>query len=162
MTIEGEKAAAFSAKTLNIPLPVEDLTARIVEQSRQLYSRQRTDIEKVIHEAATKAGQASQRPSNEPKPPARPKAQDQLKRAEAIEKTRPSADNLVKVVGTGLLKSMNSGGASETPAKKRRRRNRRKTAQPDTAAHNAVHKPSGQSTGHPQPQADQEHVIRLR
>jgi hypothetical protein len=58
---------------------------------------------------------------------------------------------------------MNSGGASETPAKKRRRRrNRRKTAQPDTAAHNAVHKPSGQSTGHPQPQADQEHVIRLR
>src|SRR3989344_1938145 len=58
MTIDGEKAPAFSAKTLNLPQPVDDLSPRIIELSRQRYAKAREDIEKVIHEAATKAGEA--------------------------------------------------------------------------------------------------------
>lgn len=50
MVINGEKAPAFSARTLNLPPPQTDLTANIIEHSRTLYSRSKSDIEQDINQ----------------------------------------------------------------------------------------------------------------
>jgi hypothetical protein len=55
MIINGEKTPGFSAKTLDIPRPVNDLTLRIIEHSRRRFARDRAaveaDIRKVIEAA---------------------------------------------------------------------------------------------------------------
>lgn len=48
MVINGEKAPAFSAKTLNLPPAQTDNTAQIIEWTREHYSRSREDIEQDI------------------------------------------------------------------------------------------------------------------
>ncbi len=48
MVINGEKAPAFSAKTLNLPPAQTDNTGRIIEHTRLTYSRSREDIEREI------------------------------------------------------------------------------------------------------------------
>ena len=45
MFINGEKAPAFSAKTLNLPTYQDDNTGRIIQWTREHYSRNRSDIE---------------------------------------------------------------------------------------------------------------------
>lgn len=50
MVINGEKAPAFSARTLNLPPPQDDNTGRIIQWTREHYSRSRDDIEKDIAE----------------------------------------------------------------------------------------------------------------
>jgi hypothetical protein len=154
MTIDGEKAAAFSAKTLNLPQPVEDLTPRIADLSRQRYTKPRADIEKVIHEAATKISQTkAEEIANQP--PARPRAQEQLNRIDGIDKTKKPLENIVKVVGTGLLKSLTGTTAEAQPSKKRRRRRRRSKSAPEKSSMSA-----GQST-HSE-KTEEEQIIRLR
>ena len=48
MVINGEKAPAFSARTLELPPPQIDNTGRIIENTRRNYSRNRADIEQEI------------------------------------------------------------------------------------------------------------------
>lgn len=48
MVINGEKAPAFSAKTLNLPPPQDDNTGRIIQYTREHFSRTREDIEQDI------------------------------------------------------------------------------------------------------------------
>lgn len=48
MVINGEKTPAFSAKTLNLPTPQTDNTGRIIEHTRNLYSRSREEVEAEI------------------------------------------------------------------------------------------------------------------
>jgi len=50
MVINGEKAPAFSAKTLNLPPAQDDNTGRIIQWTREYYSRSREDIERDIAE----------------------------------------------------------------------------------------------------------------
>ena len=50
MVINGEKAPAFSAKTLNLPGPQDDNTGRIIENTRANYSQSREAIEKSIND----------------------------------------------------------------------------------------------------------------
>lgn len=50
MVINGEKSPAFSAKTLNLPPAQTDNTGRIIQHTRDTYSRTRADIEKDIDE----------------------------------------------------------------------------------------------------------------
>jgi len=49
MVINGEKAPAFSASTLKLPSEQIDNTGRIIENSRRLYSRVRTEVEAEIN-----------------------------------------------------------------------------------------------------------------
>lgn len=49
MVISGEKAPAFSATTLKLPGEQIDNTGRIIENSRRLYSRSRSDVEAEIN-----------------------------------------------------------------------------------------------------------------
>ncbi|MCQ2570710.1 MAG: type IV secretory system conjugative DNA transfer family protein [Candidatus Saccharibacteria bacterium] len=51
MIINGEKSQAFSATTLSIPKPPNDLTPQIVRNSRMTYARPRADVEKEIRDA---------------------------------------------------------------------------------------------------------------
>lgn len=48
MVINGEKAPAFSAKTLNLPDPQDDNTGRIIQWTREHYSQPREVIEQSI------------------------------------------------------------------------------------------------------------------
>lgn len=48
MSIDGEKAAPFTATSLNAPKPLADYTADIIELSRQHYARDRVEVEKKI------------------------------------------------------------------------------------------------------------------
>lgn len=48
MIISGEKTNAFSATTLTLPKPNNDLSAKIIENTRRNYGRTRADIEKEI------------------------------------------------------------------------------------------------------------------
>ncbi|MBR3176773.1 type IV secretion system DNA-binding domain-containing protein [Candidatus Saccharibacteria bacterium] len=50
MIINGEKTQAFSATTLSIPKPPNDLTPQIVKHSRLSYARNRADVEREIKE----------------------------------------------------------------------------------------------------------------
>jgi hypothetical protein len=50
MVINGEKSPAFSAKTLNLPPAQDDNTGRIIQWTREYYSRSREDIERDIAE----------------------------------------------------------------------------------------------------------------
>lgn len=48
MVINGEKAPAFSAKTLNLPVAQDDNTGRIIQWTREHYSRPRAEVEAEI------------------------------------------------------------------------------------------------------------------
>jgi hypothetical protein len=48
MVIQGEKAPAFSARTLQLPPPQIDNTGRIIENTRRLYSRTKAEVEEEI------------------------------------------------------------------------------------------------------------------
>lgn len=58
MVINGEKAPAFSAKTLELPPAQNDNTAYIVENTRRRYSRTREDIQQEISNSVQPQGQA--------------------------------------------------------------------------------------------------------
>ncbi len=51
MVINGEKAPAFNARTLTLPIPQTDNTGRIVENTRRHYSRSRAEVENEISDA---------------------------------------------------------------------------------------------------------------
>ena len=155
MTISGEKAPAFSAKTLNLPQPVEDLTRSISDISRERYATPRTEIEKVIHAAATRSGEA-QATQSQPQQ-LRPKPQAQLNKIRSIDDSKPSHQPTERIgkVAAGLIKSI-STPVQPQPAHKTRRRRRRRGK---NVNQQATHTQSGQSK--PQHQA-QEHTIRLR
>src|SRR5205823_4577869 len=50
MTINGEKAPGFSAKTLNLPPQGTNYVSQIIELSRQRYAAERAAVEKIIRE----------------------------------------------------------------------------------------------------------------
>ncbi|MBI4034496.1 DUF87 domain-containing protein [Candidatus Saccharibacteria bacterium] len=70
MMINDEKAPPFSAKTLNLPAPPADQSARIIELSRQRYARDKTEVEALIRRTAgltpVEAKPASQPAPNTP------------------------------------------------------------------------------------------------
>jgi hypothetical protein len=48
MTIEGEKVPAFSAISLNLPVSPHDNSSRIIDYSRELYSKNKHEVSKDI------------------------------------------------------------------------------------------------------------------
>lgn len=50
MVIQGEKAPAFSATTLNLPPPQADNSHYIIEHSREIFSKPRTEVEQAIND----------------------------------------------------------------------------------------------------------------
>lgn len=97
MVISGEKAPAFSATTLTLPLPQIDNTGRIIEHTRRYYSRARAEVEKEIEDAI--------------KPP------------ESLQKPAPSTGTGSQPVVANLPVS---GEEGESKPKRKRRRSRKK------------------------------------
>lgn len=62
MVIKGEKAPAFSATTLTIPHPQTDYFTYIIDNSRHLYARERTEVEQEIKQLLTPKTTASATP----------------------------------------------------------------------------------------------------
>src|ERR1700741_4508356 len=66
MTIEGEKAQAFSATTMPIPAEPPDFSSYIVANSRQTYSVTRDKIEAFVHERYVAPTKQQQQPKPRP------------------------------------------------------------------------------------------------
>ncbi len=81
MTIGGEKTPAFSATTLNIPPPQQDLSLQIIENSRKLYASSKEEVEKNIkliaippsHSNKATHQQKKQKSNTKPRPKSAPK-----------------------------------------------------------------------------------------
>ncbi len=130
MVISGEKAPAFSARTLQLPPPQIDNTGRIIEYTRRRYSRNRTDVEQEIASAILPPqnlqpkqtpAQAAQWPINAngttitPAQPAAPTSGEKIAAGEAI----LQATN---------VNTVDLGSENPQPAKKKRTRRRKKSS----------------------------------
>lgn len=79
MVIQGEKAPAFSATTLNLPPAQVDNSAAIIEHSRQFYSRPRLEVEQAINaiiqppETLKKPKKPAASPAPQPAAPNKPR-----------------------------------------------------------------------------------------
>jgi hypothetical protein len=138
MTIEGEKAPAFSAKTLNLPMPITDLTPRIIELSRQRYAKARSEIEAIIYSKALNLNKTQSQPAATDK--------------KIFQKQHSAAKQHIAKLATGLLKSLSSSNQIK-PARKRRRSRRR---------HNSVADKNGISLGQSNANIQNEKIIKLR
>ncbi len=164
MMISDEKAAAFSAKTLNLPVPQDDLTARIVALSRERYARDRAVVEEIVHK---NAGLLSETPPTPQPQPAKPQTQAKINQIDHI--AAQEAQNTQSLKLGGLLQQIpsdkppatnNSSNSEPQPAKKRRRGKRggrkNKSGQNISPAGNIV-QPAQQASGD-----GLEEVIHLR
>lgn len=118
MVINGEKTPAFSARTLNLPPAQADNSAAIIEHTRRLYSRNRSDVEQEISELM------------KPKQPAhQPKSQDMPKQwpinAQSQTITPDSLSN-GSSAPTQTSASTQKDMTSETAPKRKRSRSRKK------------------------------------
>lgn len=147
MMINGEKAPAFSAKTLNLPPPPDDVTQQIIELSRERYAGDLREVEAAVRERA-----GLNAPATAPTPPTsnlRPKAQARLNNAEqADSKPKATPTHRIGKVVTGLLSSSHddsSGTVSQPaaePSKSKRRRGRRGRGKSKTSS---TAEPAGKS-----------------
>lgn len=147
MVINGEKAPAFSATTLKLPPEQIDNTPQIIEHSRRLYSRTRTDVEAEINSLINMPAtlqpqtnpQASKVPAQKlPRTPAQAKLWPLDAGAKAVEALietpmkptrpvvaqgpqagQPTPEAITEAIGTTL-------GADGEPVKKKRKRTRRR------------------------------------
>lgn len=67
MVIQGEKAPAFSATTLNLPNPQEDNSPYIIQQSREQFSKSRAEVEQAINDLIQPPAQLK-KPKDTPEP----------------------------------------------------------------------------------------------
>lgn len=137
MVINGEKAPAFSARTLNLPPPQTDNTGRIVENTRRLYSRSRADIEAAIA--------AIIQPPQNLQPKKVPQSQTQAKQWPVDAGSKPAT--------TTPSARQEHGHAEMSPEKKKRTRTRKRKTEPSAS-------PSDEQ-GRPTPTADSTE-LRLR
>lgn len=146
MVINGEKAPAFSAKTLNLPPTQDDNTGRIIQWTREHYSRSREDIEKDISERILPPDNLTvKRPGPAYTPPKSPEQREADRAAREAEmlaqgKTWPISNVTPDEVNTALQAAKEQGSApaplaahdstsasaTPTPAKKKRTRSRKR------------------------------------
>ncbi len=130
MVINGEKAPAFSARTLELPPEQIDNTGRIIEHTRRIYSRPRAEVEEEISAAIRPPESLQARPQQQ-QAPQQPQSATQAK-------TWPVDTGAIAVgqVITSVPKTDEDG-----PAKPKRKRTRKRK------------KPTGEGSGTPTPQA---------
>jgi len=163
MMISDEKAPAFSAKTLNLPVAPDNLTARIIALSRERYAQEKSVVEDLVRKNAGLAIDqlaAESKPEDRPQP-AKPRVQAQLQHLDQLV-TEEAANKPVKL--GGLLQQISTSDSSREPqpspaAPKKRRRGKRggkknKSANPNQPV---VVQPQQQTSS-----SEHEEVIHLR
>jgi hypothetical protein len=151
MTINGEKAPAFSAKTLNLPPPSQDFSHQIIEFTRQRYATDKQTVESRIRDTTGIGAPVESKKIG-------PATNAALKPGSLIQPPK-KVENLGKLVGSALNAPANApnsfGNSPESPVKPKRRRRRSKKKTRHVNANDTpvqVIKPS----------VDEENVIRLR
>ena len=163
MVINGEKSPAFSAKTLNLPPAQDDNTGRIIQWTREYYSRNREDIERDIAERILPPENLTvKRPGPAYTPPksAEQREQERLEKEAAMleqGKTWPISNVTPDEVNTALQAAKEEGsktteitevvqgthkapteaigsGVEEKPKKKRSRSRKRKSSSSNTSS----------------------------
>jgi len=163
MVINGEKAPAFSATTLRLPVAQLDNTPLIIENTRRLYSRTRADVEQEIS-AAIQPPQSLQ-----PKAPqsAAQAAQWPINAQTQTVTPQPAKDGSVALNAASVAPpaaTMPDDGSIAPPKKKRTRRRKKKTAStPELPAPQAP-RPQAPATAPAAPQvsADDDNELKLR
>lgn len=138
MVIGGEKSPAFSARTLELPPVQADNTSRIIENTRRHYSRERAEIEQMIHELVKPAPKPQPNPPKAAKKPAQPASQPSAQQhpaqpaqptAQPQQQPQPaSATQAAPAPQAPAGPSADTANQTEPPAKpkKKRTRSRRK------------------------------------
>ncbi|MBC7459352.1 type IV secretion system DNA-binding domain-containing protein [Candidatus Saccharibacteria bacterium] len=120
MVINGEKAPAFSARTLQLPPEQIDNTGRIIENTRRQYSRARAEVEAEISAAI-------QVPQNlQP----RPQQQQQQPQSQAQAKVWPVDSGAVavsQIIGSSLQTPAQSTSPDTDPTDEKPKRKRTRT-----------------------------------
>jgi hypothetical protein len=112
MMINDEKAPAFSAKTLNLPVPPDNITARIIALSRERYAQDRETVEQLVRKNAGLG--IDQVPQAPPAQPLKPQAQAKVNKLDEI--AAQDARNQPIKLGNLIKKAMDeSKSASEQP-----------------------------------------------
>jgi len=161
MMIGDEKAPAFSAKTLNLPLPPDDLTDRIIAMSRERYTQERAVVEKLVRQNAGLAMDAQ--PAEQLPQAPKPHVQAQINRIHEIE-ARQTNNEQAGRVGSNILQAFGSPqpviNNDDAPTRKRRRGKRggKKNRAQQESAQPAVIQPTNQQS----PDTKLEQTIRLR
>ena len=121
MVIGGEKVPAFSAKTLELPPTQADNTSLIIENSRRMYSRNRSEVEQAISAVIM--------------PPQRP-ATPQAQHKPTLQPAQKTGDikQPANASQTPAVPTTPGSATSDQPKKKRSRSRRKKTDQPNTTA----------------------------
>lgn len=117
MVINGEKAPAFSARTLQLPPIQFDNTAAIIEHTRELYSRSRADIEAEISSVVNPPTPTAKPPQSKTQATTWPiNAQSQVITPETS--SEPEAAAPPKKKRTRTRKRKTNDATSNTPASK--------------------------------------------
>lgn len=142
MVIKGEKAPAFSATTLSLPVAQVDNTGRIIENTRRHYSRLRQDIEQEINERVMPshlAGNAGATATANQKPESTEPTSQAQARLWPIEAGAKAVVNRVVEADPSITQSAPEKPGSETPPVKidgeaiRKKRKRTRKRKPKTA-----------------------------
>lgn len=138
MVIKGEKAPAFSATTLTLPPEQIDNTGRIIENTRRLYSRLRSDVEVEINERVIPPQLQAQASKQAPaQPQVQSKAQERLwpvdAGAKAVERLVAVPEGIQRVSGSEIDDAAIQE-AMTAPKKKRRRSRKKKAPATETPA----------------------------
>ncbi len=182
MMINGEKAPAFSAKTLNLPSPTVDYTPHIIELSRQSYAQPLEVVQKIVRDFMEKDGGNTKQVAASPSSPslealpapdqvARAKAQAQLNHVaeyQSQSNANKAASSMIKAVTGGSHGSESatmqvqepSTSSEESPKRKRTRRGGRKHKKPSDGQGNPSTQPPASQPE--QRSLENDSVIRLR
>lgn len=136
MVIGGEKAPAFSARTLQLPPAQTDNTRLIIEHTRQHYSQPREVIEQAINDAIMPPENLQKRPAQQqPAPAIMVPPPPPLGPATSSEPNKPK---LIVETPAGEAAIADVQQVSEAAPKKKRRRRKKKS---DSAEHTDGDKP---------------------
>ena len=120
MVIGGEKTPAFSGRTLNLPLPNADNSGRIIEHTRENYSRDRSEVENEIADLV-QPGRAGKSAS--------PQSQTQAAQwpiDAGAKPAQPATLQPVPGVASQPAAPIGSGESTEEPKPKKKRTRKRK------------------------------------
>jgi len=145
MVINGEKTPAFSARTLNLPVAQTDNTSHIIENTRRLYSRPRTEVEAEISNLIQPRGGASNVPLVKP--------------VEPVGTTWPINSQSQIITPDSPVAGEVAAAPANAPPKKKRTRSRKKKSSSTAAA-----APPQNDTSHQPAQASttEETILKLR
>lgn len=124
MNINGEKAIAFSAKTLNIPKPQSDPSSEIIEYSRAHYATDKPSVEASIRSGATGIPNNAATAAT-PKITTPPSYQGQ------VNNSRPILHKIPKIPLSVITDSNSHNPDAHLSESQKRRRRRKKNASVD-------------------------------